>query len=65
MGGRTEWLVVVEFEIPVEKGMENLFRVGITDAALQLNKVLEPYIADPDPCSAVSRQRYPFPRLTE
>lgn len=29
MGGRTEWLVVVEFEIAIEKGMENLFRVSI------------------------------------
>lgn len=27
MGGRTDWLVVVEFEVPIEKGMENLFRV--------------------------------------
>lgn len=33
MGGRTEWLVVVEFEIPIEKGVENLFRVGINDSA--------------------------------
>lgn len=36
MGGRTEWLVVVEFEIPIEKGVENLFRVSFTDLVLSV-----------------------------